>query len=80
MSSSQHSYVGLAMVRIRSAVKLKSSVSAGVVDPHLASGEFSDLTHPDPLDRVTAQQSVTFTSLFSDVTFALHYTLTGHSP
>ena len=77
MSSSPHSYAGLAMVR--SAVKLKSSVSAGLVDPLLARGEFSDLTHPGPLDRVNAQQSVTFTSLFSDVTFALHYRLTGHS-
>tara|TARA_B100001059_G_C17653328_1_gene485633 strand:- start:697 stop:840 length:144 start_codon:yes stop_codon:yes gene_type:complete len=29
MSSYQHSYVGLAMVHLLSAVKLKSSVSAG---------------------------------------------------
>jgi len=80
MSSSPHSYAGLAMVHLRSAVKLKSSVSAGLVDPLLARGEFSDLTHPGPLDRVSAQQSVTFTSLFSDVTFALHFALIGRIP
>ena len=79
MSSSPHSYAGLAMVHLRSAVKLKSSVSAGFVDPLLARGEFSDLTHQGSLDRISAQQSVTFTSLLSDVTFALHYRLTGHS-
>lgn len=80
MSSSQHSYAGLAMVHLLSAIKLKSSVSAGLVDPLLARGEFSDLTHPGPLDRVSAQQSVTFTSLFTDVTFALHFALIGRTP
>ena len=28
--------------------------TTGLVDPHLARGEFSDLTHPDPLDRLSA--------------------------
>ena len=79
MSSSQLSYAGIAMVHLLSAIKLKSSVSAGLVDPLLARGEFSDLTHTGPSDWLSAQDNVTFTSLFGDVTFALHFALKGHS-
>ena len=58
---------------------LPALAPAGLVDPPLAIGEFSDLKHPEPSDRLSAQANVTFTSLFNDITFALHFTLTGHS-
>ena len=58
---------------------LTALAPAGLVDPPLAVGDFSDLKHPDPSDRLSAQANVTVTSLFSDITFTLHFTLTGHS-
>ena len=56
-----------------------TQAATGLIDPLLARGEFSDLKHPDPLGWLSAEENVTFASLFSGVTFALHFTLTGHS-